>query len=489
MIARLFRALWPLAALLAGIVLTGCETSPATGRSFFTGGLSAEDEAQLGAQQHGQVLKEFGGAYDDPELARYVSSLGDFLTETSELPDLKFTFTVLDSPIVNAFALPGGYVYVTRGLVALANDEAELAGVIAHEIGHVTARHAAERHGQSVAASILSGGVGLVLGSSLGTQAAQGASALILKSWSRDQEFEADLLGVRYLTRAGFEPEAMGQFLQSLEAHSRLEAAIQGNPEGADRFSLLQTHPRTADRVKAAMAQAGVQSVEQPIVGRDVYLGKIDGLLYGDSPKNGFIRGRRFVHPELRFAFEAPRGFRLINTAQRVIAVGPENAGIALDLAPQSAGFAPAPYLVNVWGKDLALQDVENLSINGMAAATGWLRASTRDGDKDLRLVVIRYDAQHMYRLLFVYPTRLAASLIEPFKATTYSFQKLSASEAAAIRPLRVRTHQVRPGETPAGLAKLMAVPNFPLERFLVLNGLGREATLTPGQFVKIVRE
>ena len=155
MTLRRARAVCALALFVLGAAVSGCETAPATGRTFFTGGMSAEDEVALGAKEHEKIVPEFGGAYDDPQLASYVASVGQLLAKTSELPDLKFTFTVLDSPIVNAFALPGGYVYVTRGLLSLAADEAEMAGVLAHEVGHVTARHSAERYGQAVTASIV----------------------------------------------------------------------------------------------------------------------------------------------------------------------------------------------------------------------------------------------------------------------------------------------------------------------------------------------
>ncbi|MEM7225421.1 MAG: M48 family metalloprotease [Pseudomonadota bacterium] len=483
------RVLARAALLLALAVLTGCETSPATGRTFFSGGMSAEDEAKLGAEQHGKVQQQFGGPYDDPALSAYVTSLGNFLAETSELPDLEFTFTVLDSPIINAFALPGGYVYVTRGLVALADNEAELAGVMAHEIGHVTARHSAERYGQAVGAQVLAGAVGLVFGGGAETQAVQGVSVLALKSWSRDQEFEADLLGVRYLTRAGFDPQAMAGFLEALQAHARLEAEIAGRPGAADEFSLLQTHPRTTDRIEVAMKQAGIQAVPDPIVGRDIYLKKIDGIVYGDSPENGFVRGQRFLHPVLRLAFEVPQGFRLINSQSQVLALGPEGAGIAFNLAPKSQGIAPRDYLTQVWAKNISLQNVENININGMAAATGQARISTRGGAKDARLVVVRYDNTYMYRFLFLTNPSQTPGLAEAFKRTTYSFRKLSAAEAAEIKPMRLRIHQVQAGETAASIAERFPFDSFRLERFLVLNGFDRNVAVSPGQQVKIITQ
>src|SRR3546814_2090788 len=291
------------AALLLLPLRAACATAPGTGRTIFTGGLSEEGEADLGRQEHPKVLALYGGSYDDAELNRYVSSIGNFLVQTSERPDLKFTFTILDTPVVNAFALPGGYVYITRGLLALATSEAEVAGVLGHEIGHVTARHTAERYGQTMAANIAGIGLGVLLG---GPAARAGGTpgALLVRSYSREQEFEADMLGGRYLARAGYDTGAMAGFLSQLQAHSQLEAALAGQPEKADSFSITQTHPRTADRIERALQQAGAVPVADPLVAQDVYYDEIDGMIFGDKPDEGYIRGRRFAHPKLKFRSE-----------------------------------------------------------------------------------------------------------------------------------------------------------------------------------------
>ena len=189
--------------LLAAAVLlplvAGCSVNPATGRQSFTGCLSEADERQIGAENHPVILQEFGGAYDDPQLQAYVNSIGQKLASTSDRPNVKYTFTVLDSPVVNAFAVPGGYIYVTRGLMALANNEAELAGVLSHEIGHIAAKHTNERYCRALVAQLGIFGLGAATGSSAVAEAANLGAALYLQSYSRDQEFEADLLGVRYL--------------------------------------------------------------------------------------------------------------------------------------------------------------------------------------------------------------------------------------------------------------------------------------------------
>ena len=477
-------------AALALVLLASaaCAVAPGTGRTIFTGGLTPEKEAELGAEEHLKVLQEFGGAYDDPGLSRYVSSVGELLARTSEMPDLDFTFTVLDSPIVNAFALPGGYIYVTRGLLALADNEAELAGVLAHEIGHVTARHTAERYGQSVLAQTTAIGAELLLGEAAGDLAGTGG-LLFVRSWSRDQEHEADLLGVRYLSRVGYQPQAMAGFLNRLQAHSRLEAEAQGRPGRADEFSLLQTHPRTADRIELAVREAGAKPVADPLVARDIYLGKIDGLLYGDNPREGVIRGQRFLHPDLRVAFEVPDGFSLFNSPTKVVAREPRGSAIIFDGARNPAGLSMTDYLIRDWARDTPLWDVEALTINGLAAATGRTQVRGRQGPLDLRLIAIQGEPGWVYRLRFVTTPRLTATLSEELKRTTYSFRRLSDSEAAAIKPHRLRLYSVRPGDTPSGIARRMTVEGDRLKRFLVLNGLSENSPILPGQIFKIVTE
>ncbi|MHA1600749.1 MAG: M48 family metalloprotease [Alphaproteobacteria bacterium] len=489
MIPRILQVFVAAIALIAPSLLAGCATAPATGRTFFTGGMSAEDEARLGQREHDKILPQFGGVYENAELGRYISSIGNLLARTSEIPNQKFTFTVLDSPIVNAFALPGGYVYVTRGLLALAESEAEVAGVLAHEIGHVAARHSAERYGQTMAANLAGVGLGILLGNKAVSDTFATASAMALRGFSREQEYESDLLGVRYLTRAGFDANAMAGFLANLQADSRLQAELADQPGRADEFNIMQTHPRTADRIKRAIAQAGAVHAKDPIVGRDIFLGKIDGMLYGDNPDQGLTRGRQFLHPKLRFTFSVPDGFRLANSSQRVVARGPEGAGIVFDQAPKAGGGAMTAYLTKVWAKGAALKNIEAVTINGMAAATGQITVNSRGGPRDLRLVAIRYDDKTIYRMLFITPPKLTDSLSRPLRETTYSFRKLSAAEAAAVKPWRLVVHKVRPGETASKLAKRMPFAKHRLKRFLVLNGLSESSPLRAGHTVKLIAE
>jgi predicted Zn-dependent protease len=484
MIVTFFRRI---AVLLVLSVLAACAVAPGTGRTIFTGGLSQEDEKAIGFEQHPKMVEEFGGDYADREVQAYVSRVGQKLARQSELPNLSFTFTVLDSPIVNAFALPGGYVYVSRGLLALARTEAELASVLGHEIGHITARHSAERYGQSLAVGVAS--VGLrVFGGDLASQAGQTLGTLALRSYSRDQELESDTLGIRYMARAGYDTDAAASFLSKMYAHSRLQAQLAGKPEAADDFSILQTHPRTLDRVKLAKKKAAVQPVAEPIVGENAYLREIDGLVYGDNPDQGVVRGLKFIHPPLRISFEVPPGFRLVNAPSYVLAKGPDNTFILFDRAPELYRGPMTTYLRDVWAES-DLENLERITVNKMEAATGRLRVSSRSGQRDLRGLAIRYDDDTIYRFLFVSPANQTARYADPFRRTTYSFRRLSKREAAAVKPQRIRLHTVKSGESAADIAERMSVESARLEHLLVLNGLSSAREVKAGDVLKIIAE
>lgn len=474
--------------LTTGLLLAGCATAPGTGRSIFTGGMSEEREAALGFQEHDKIVEQFGGAYEDPALQAYITSLGNLLVATSETPAKPFTFTVLDSPVVNAFALPGGYVYVTRGLLALAGNEAEVAGVLAHEIGHVTARHAAERYGDAMTATALNLGVAILLGGQA-AQATSGLSQLVLRGFSREQEYEADLLGVRYLSRSGHDTVAMASFLTRLQAHSRLEAKLAGKPDAADQFSLLQTHPRTVDRIERAIAEAAEKPVARPEIARDIYLAQIDGLLYGDSPEEGVIRGREFLHPDLGFAFSVPPDFILFNGRRSVLGRGPQGSVILFDRAGKASRASMTGYISREWARNARLDGLEAITVNGLEAATAQTRVRTQRGPFDARLVAIRFDAETIYRFVFITPPALTSALSLGLRETTYSFRRLAPEEAASIQPLRLRLYRVQAGDSQAAIAERLPFESFRLERFQVLNGLQPNDALQVGQTVKIVVE
>lgn len=479
--------------LLSLTPLTGCSVNPATGERSFTGFMSPEDEKRVGAEQHPQLVQHFGGEYDSAKLQTYVEKVGAALAAQTEVPGLNYSFTVLDDELINAFALPGGYVHITRGLLALAENEAEMASVLGHELGHITARHAAQRYSQSVAANI---GVGLlgVLGAAAGLPAGTadiagfGAQAY-LQSYSREQELEADELGIRYMTRAGYDPSAMASFFRKLDAYTKLQAALVGAPDSGDRLNIMASHPRTSDRVEQAKKLAAAQRLADGKLDRDRYLSAINGLLYGDSPQQGVRRGRTFAHPGLGIAFEVPPGFVMLNSAEQLTARGPEGSLIIFDSAGgEKARSVPSMtrYVASVGGNQLSFGDVQALNVNGMEAASGVTTVSTRGGPMDVRIVAIREAPERIYRFLFITPPALSGQLREDLQRTTYSFRRLSADEIAAIRPLRIAIVTVSPSDTQQSLARRMETP-LPLETFRALNGLAPGDRLQPGRKVKIV--
>ena len=303
---------------MAAATLSACATNPATGRREVTL-LSEAQEIALGKESDAQIRQEMG-LYDDPELQRYVSGIGLRLAKLSERPNLPWQFAVVDQPAVNAFALPGGYIYVTRGILPYLDSEAELAGVLGHEIGHVTARHAAQQYTRQIG-----GTVGLIaLGAFVPAArpfgaASQQALALLFLKYGRDDELQADSLGVRYSSLGNWDPEGVPGMLATL---GRL-AEADGDRKGVPNF--LSTHPEPLARVKeiapeVARAKAGKSGF---VTDRAAMRAQVDGVIFGDNPAQGVVRGTTFVHPPLRFRLEFPSGWQVANSAQQVLSKAP----------------------------------------------------------------------------------------------------------------------------------------------------------------------
>ncbi len=468
----------------------GCApvVNPATGELQYTS-MTPTEEARVGREEHPRVMAQFGGAYADRALQTYVARIGNKLVAVSELADLDFTFTVLDSEIVNAFALPGGYVYVTRGLLALADDEAELAGVLAHEIGHVTARHTAQRYDRAQLGN-LGAGVATILGgillgdvgAQLGQQVGGLGAAAYVQAYSREQEFEADQLGVRYLSRAGYDPQAMASFLDKLRAKDELVRA--GRRERSGVPSFLASHPRAADRVARAAREAGGGTGR---VGRDAYLAAIDGLVYGSSPAQGFVRGRTFEHPELRVRFTAPEGFELLNTPARVIGRDRSGRLLLFDMGKAPRGADLAAYLQRDWLREQRVRDLEHLDVAGNPAAFASGVVTVNGRTAPALFGVVRGGGDAVWRFVLVNPRGLGADDLSLLLATMRSVENLSAAEAARLKPERIVIVTVAPGDTIDSLAARMNVKDRPRETFMLLNGLNGRP-LRPGEKVKLVR-
>jgi predicted Zn-dependent protease len=491
--APLILGLLPLLGLPAA-----CErvVNPATGEAEYTT-LGPEEERAIGARQHPQVLQQFGGAYPDEALQRYVEQVGERLVEVSDVPGRDFTFTVLNSDVPNAFALPGGYVYATRGLLTLAENEAEIAGVIGHEIGHVAARHAAQRQTQTTGAGILAtlGTIGAaLLGGETAAQLAQQVGGLGAEAWvagySRDQELEADDLGLGYMAEAGYDPRAMATFLEKLDQQTELSQRLAGQEDGAG-FNWFATHPRTLDRVERVAAEVA-EDAGTGRLGREEYLERIDGLIYGENPAQGLIRGRRFIHPELGFAFEAPPRFRLRNLPSAVVGGDGSGRTMRFDAARVAPGRDMVDYMAGDWARALRgaqLQNVQSAEVNGLPAAMAQTSGRLSDGRPvDVALAAIRAGDERVYRFMFLSPGGMGRDEAQGYATTVDSFERLSSDEAAAFQPRRIAGVEVEGGQSLDELAERMAVEALPREQLALLNrnalvgdGLG------PGELVKLI--
>lgn len=468
------------------LVLGACSVNPATGEKQFTGLLPESQEASVGASEHQKVQQAYGDFVTGP-VADYVNRIGQKVAAGTERPDIQYKFFVIDSPIVNAFAVPGGYIYVSRGLLALANSEAEMAAVIAHEIAHITARHAASRMSQGVLVGLGAALLSAATGSQAVGQIANVGSDLYIKSYSRAQEDQSDELGIRYLARAGYDPKAMSAFLASLDAQTKLDRRIAGKSEG-EGFNYFSTHPVTQDRVRNASALAMNYQGGPSVVNRDVYLSMINGLTYGDSESQGFVRGDEFYHPKMGFTFAIPKGFTVANNPSELIATHPGGSIIILDAGRDDQGRDPLSYLTDGWMKNKPPQGAEAITINGMRGATAAFAGTANGKPVMIRVVAIEWKPGQFFRFQMAIPQSAGTDIVEGMKRATYSFRQMTGEERANIRPLRIRTFTAKAGDTVSSVASRMAYSSYSQDRFRVLNGLQGE-NLSAGQIYKIITD
>lgn len=461
---------------------------------FLAGCMTPQGAAQLGRSQHPKVVASYGGVYENPGVTSYVTGVGRKVTSGVASGGAPFQFTTLDTPVVNAFALPGGYTYVTRGLLALVNDEAELAAVLGHEVTHITKAHTAERYNRAQVAGVGALLVGLATGSQDWMEAVGYGGQLFLLDYSRDQEFESDREGVKLLDRAGYDPFAMGDFLSAMGGQTALSARMAGKGYNPGRVDYFSTHPNTAERISRAHNLARKRGAVrgQKMRNRDGYFDHIDGMLYGDSPDQGFVRGRRFSHPQMKFEFQAPDGFTLQNTAVAVVGRGPDGASFQFDAAPDyRPGTLLANYISGVWAPKLKLQagSVRQTRVNGIAMASTTVAVQTRSGSVSVRLVAIAQTPNKVFRFMIVMPSQAVRAMGPRVDAMVAGYRRLSDAEAAALKPLWLRVVTVKRGDTIAGLSRRMAFDDYREDRFRALNNLTGTNQLRAGQKVKIVTE
>ncbi len=460
-----------------------------------------KNEADIGAKNHPNFLAQQGGLIDDQSLSTYVSEIGNKIVAQTRFADRRWTFSVTDTPIVNAFATPGGYVYITRGLLALANSEAELAAVIGHEVAHLTAEHHSKRQkrGQDANIGVL---VGTVLGGVLGgkdglkkgIQLSSKVAAGYVGQFSQSQEFEADKLGTEYLARAGYDPLAQSSILNSLGRKSAFEAKKSGKTYNPNRVDFFATHPATTDRVRRARDFAQqINNSNSYAQNEGRYLAAIDGMIYGDSARQGFVRGSAFIHPEIGFRYTVPNGFVITNSARRVVSRGPNGATFNLDGGGKS-DRSPANYIRQVWapmiGKEVKigqLGQIQSVPENGVNAATVVLPFQ-RNGETWLaHLTAI----EHRGRFIRLTGTARQSDqgLLRDFSVAARSFQAISPAQASRYKPYRLRAYEVRPGDTVDWLSLASPSQQFRQELFQTLNGMPSNSGLRAGELVKVVTE
>lgn len=428
--------------------LTSCATNPATGQRQLML-MSESQEIALGKQYDAQVREQMG-VYNDPALQRYVNSVGQRLAKASHRPNLPWTFAVVDEPAINAFALPGGYIYLTRGILPFLRNEAELAAVMGHEVGHVDARHSAS----AASRETLAGGGLAVLGIFVPEtqpfqQLAGAAFGLMFLKHGRDAELESDRLGVGYSVANGWSPDGMPGMLNTLQ---RLDEA-NGSRRGVPNWAL--THPPAADRVTRvqevidAAKGSGARTTNEAALEQ-----QLDGLVFGDSREKGIVRGSDFLHPVLGFALRFPNGWDIVNTNEQVTAVEKEqgNVGIVLQLA-EGAGSVEQTARARMTAAGFREVDGGRETINGLPAYVG-----TYEGTSDGTRVVAR--AAHIqannrtYLLAGLATSSEFGRVDNAFDATIQSFRPLGGEEAARVQPNRVDFYVVRGGDSWESIAR-----------------------------------
>ena len=474
------------ASMLTACALTACATNPATGKKQLSL-MSEAQEVQLGQQADPEIKREMG-VYSDAALQQYVQNVGLKLAAASERPNLPWHFTIVDVPAVNAFAIPGGYIYITRGILPFLNSEAQLAGVLGHEIGHVTARHSATQYTTQASA-----GIGLALLSILVPQTqpfqglAQQAAGLLLLKYSRDDELQADSLGVRYATRAGWDPAALKQMLTTLQ---RLDEAS-GSRKGVPNW--LSTHPAAADRVQkvdAAIAEASGAGAGSLVTNRPAYLDHIDGIVYGDQPSEGILRGNRFLHRDLRFSLTFPQGWEVQNSKQQVVAKAPEREQyVLLELVAQAQGSVQRVAQASMAEAGWRERSGQPTTINGLDAYVGLYDGNMQGIGRVQTVAAHIQHGRNVYVLAGLAPAGEFRAAENSFEQTIQSFRPLSAAEAEDIRPNTIALYTARAGDTWPSLAQRAPEGTVKPSTLAIMNGYEPNQPPRAGERVKVVVE
>jgi len=455
--------------------------------------LNPRDVAEA-QRDHAALVQELGGA-ETGSRAAYVESIGRRVGAMSGIanPGQGLHFTTLNSAVENAMSVPGGYVYVTRQLLTIMDNEAQLGFALGHEVAHIAADHAHARQAYAQRNDVF-GVLGAILGGIFGgpignvaSQMAQGRSQLSTLSFSREQEYQADGLAIRYLVGAGYDPAGGPGILAALARDTALQARVQGRtnrqtPEWAS------THPLSENRAQRALAEARATGrLGSGMLNRDQFLSQMEGLYVDDDPAQGVIEGPTFTHPDLRIQFTVPTGYLMQNGTDAVTVSG--SAGKAqFRGGPYNGSLENAILLAfrQLTGgqSQLAVPPPQHTMVNGMPAAFTTARVNTSSGVVDASVFAYQWDQGRIYYFVMLTPGGYG---IQPFAGMVNSLRRITPAEAAAIRPRIIHVHTVVAGDTVQSLANRMAYRDFRLERFLSLNGLAANSRLIPGQKIKLV--
>lgn len=440
-----------------------------------------DPQESIGAKEHPAVLAKYGGQYENAKAERMIAVIVGKLVAVSDDPKRVFKITILNSPTVNAFALPGGYLYVTRGLLALANDASELAAVIAHEMAHVSANHAIVRQEKLNSARFGEQVVSDVLENSPAGKIALAANQIRLTNFSQEQELQADTIGIRMVGRAGFDAYAAERFLGTM---ARYRALLNGSDDFEAQESFASTHPSTPHRIKLANRHArffGAPGTGERL--RDRYLTGIDDLLYGDTADEGFVRGRTFSHAGLGIRFVVPQGFRIDNQAKAVLVTGPGDIATRFDATVLSARTKLTDYLRSGWISGLVEETIRSETLNGRQSAYA---NAIGDGWR-FKVRVIRNGSQ-AFRFITAAP-QTNTNLDAVSRRITESFRMLSRTEIAALKPLRIKVITAGSSDTLASISAKMKGTEQRQQMFLLINGMQIGDRVVAGEKYKLVTD
>ena len=473
--SRMFRAAAPVAALS---LMASCATNPATGKRQLML-VSEAQEIEMGREADKEVEASFG-LYPDEKVQAYVARLGAALAANSERQNLPWTFRVVDDPTVNAFALPGGFVYVTRGIMTHLDSEAELVSVLGHEIGHVTARHSASMISKQQFA-MLGLGIGMVVRPELqqfGGLAQAGVGLMFLK-FGRDAEAQADDLGLRYLGREGYDPQEAVEVFSVLEGASRKD-------EGGRLPTWLSTHPAPEDRALRLRAAIAAGHITGSKVERRAYLGAIDGMVFGENPREGYFVQNTFYQPDLRFTFAYPRGWKADNQRQAVGAVSPnQDAVVVLSMGPGTSAEQAAQEFFRQQQQSVRPADTRRERINGLTAVTSVFEAVSGQTMLAGRVAFIEHGGK-VYRLLAYTPQSRWSTYGRLFEQVIRSFDNVTERRFLDVQPRHVQIVTLREPITIAAFASRYPSPVAP-DVLALINGVAAGGTLPAGEAKTVV--